>query len=49
MPFDTIRAIMETRGKYGYFTREYNRFKADKNREYSANTTTEYIHWLICE
>ncbi len=49
MPFDTIRAIMETRGKYGYFTREYNRFKADKNREYSANTTTEYIHWLKCE
>lgn len=49
MSFDEIRYIMSSRGKYGCFAQKYNRFKADKNREYSANTTTEYIHWVKCE
>lgn len=49
MSLDEIRYIMSSRGKYGCFTQTYNRFKADKNREYSANTTTEYIHWVKCD
>lgn len=49
MSFDEIQAIMKTRGKYGCFSQEYNRFKADKKRNYSAESTTEYIHWLKIE
>ncbi|MBQ8367631.1 MAG: DNA adenine methylase [Alphaproteobacteria bacterium] len=47
--FDEIRYIMSNKGKYGYFEQKYNRFKADKHREYSADSTTEYIHWVKCE
>lgn len=49
MSFDEIKAIMSVRGQYGCFTQEYNRFKADKNRDYSASSTTEYIHWVKCD
>lgn len=49
MSFDEIKAIMSIRGQYGCFTQGYNRFKADKNRKYSANSTTEYIHWVKCD
>lgn len=49
MSFDEIRYIMSSRGKYGCFEQKYNRFKADKHREYSADSTTEYIHWVKCE
>lgn len=51
MTIDDIREIMSLRGKYGYFTREYNRFKADKdkNRDYSSNKTLEYLHYVICK
>ncbi len=28
---------MSMRGKYRYFTKKYNRFKADKNRNYKAD------------
>ncbi len=50
MSLDDIKEIMSLRGKYGYFTREYNRFKADKseNRNYTANKTTEYLHYVVC-
>ena len=50
MTLDDIMEIMSLRGKYGYFTKEYNRFKADKdeNREYSANKTLEYLHYVSC-
>jgi adenine-specific DNA-methyltransferase len=40
-----IKEIMGSRGEYGFFTREYNRFKADNSREYSANKTVEYLHY----
>ncbi|MFA7208979.1 MAG: DNA adenine methylase [Parcubacteria group bacterium] len=45
-----VREIMGLRGKYGFFTKDYGRFKADKdkNREYTANKTTEYLHYVIC-
>lgn len=48
MSHDEIRVIMEQRGKYGYFTKEYNRYKADNNRGYSADKTTEYLHYVVC-
>ncbi|MCF7845969.1 MAG: DNA adenine methylase [Candidatus Peribacteraceae bacterium] len=46
-----IKEIMSLRGKYGYFTKRYGRFKADKseNRNYSASQTTEYLHYVVCE
>ena len=51
MTLDDIKEIMSLRGKYGHFTKEYNRFKADKsgNRNYTANKTTEYLHYVVCK
>lgn len=45
-----IKETMSLRGKYGYFTKDYNRFKADKskNRKYKLNKSTEYLHYVIC-
>lgn len=48
MTFDDIKEIMSSRGKYGFFTQEYGRFKADKNREYKAKKTVEYLHYVVC-
>ena len=47
---EDIKEIMSLRGKYGYFTKEYNRFKADRaeNRNYTASKTTEYLHYVVC-
>lgn len=49
MTTETIKEIMQRYGKYNVYTKEYRRFKADKetNRDYKANTTTEYLHCLI--
>lgn len=46
-----VKDIMGLRGKYGYFTKEYNRFKADKtqNRSFKASKTTEYLHYVVCK
>ena len=51
MSLDTIKAIMSKYGKYTCYTKDYRRFKADKdeNRQIAADTTTEYIHCLIKE
>jgi adenine-specific DNA-methyltransferase len=51
MTSNDIRDIMSLRGKYGYFTKKYNRFKADKseNRNYKAKRTVEYLHYVICK
>lgn len=51
MTLDDIRDVMSLRGKYGNFTKEYNRFKADKseNRNFSDNKTIEYLHYVVCE
>jgi len=43
---DDIKEILGGRGEYGFFKREYSRFKADKNRKYRDNTTTEYLHFV---
>ena len=50
MTLGDIKEIMSLRGKYGHFTKEYNRFKADKseNRNYKASKTIEYLHYVIC-
>jgi len=50
MTLNDIREIMSLRGKYGHFTKEYNRFKADKseNRNYTTNKTIEYLHYVVC-
>ncbi|MDR0980008.1 MAG: DNA adenine methylase [Candidatus Nomurabacteria bacterium] len=47
MSLNDIKEIMSSRGKYGYFTQDYSRFKADNNRDYSANKTTEYLHYVV--
>lgn len=51
MTLDDIKEIMSLKGKYGHFIKEYNRFKADKSekRNYKANKTVEYLHYVICE
>ena len=51
MTLSDIKEIMETRGKYGYFTKEYARFKADidENRDFAANKTLEYLHYVVCD
>ncbi|HED38784.1 MAG TPA: modification methylase [Ignavibacteria bacterium] len=51
MTLEDIKEIMSLRGKYGHFTKEYNRFKADKseNRNYKANKTVEYLHYVVCK
>lgn len=49
MSLDTIREIMSRYGKYEVFTKNYHRFRADKeeNRNHKASTTTEFLHCLI--
>ena len=49
MSLDSIREIMSKYGEYQVFAKKYHRFRADKkeNRNYSADTTTEYLHMLI--
>lgn len=51
MSLDTIKEIMSQYGHYSFYTKEYKRFKADKdaNRNILADSTTEYLHCLIKE
>lgn len=51
MTLEDIKEIMSLRGKYGNFTKEYNRFKADTSdkRQYKANKTIEYLHYVVCQ
>jgi len=51
MSLDTIKQIMSQYGSYAFYTKDYKRFKADKdeNRHIMANSTTEYLHCLIKE
>lgn len=51
MTLKDIKEIMSLRGKYGHFTKDYNRFKADKseNRNYTASKTVEYLHYVVCQ
>lgn len=49
MSLDTIKNIMEHYGEYRVFTKEYRRFRADKeeNRHHKGDSTIEYLHCLI--
>ena len=51
MGLDIIKEIMSKYGRYSFFTKDYKRFKADKdeNRNIAADSTTEYLHCLIKE
>jgi len=44
-----VKEVMSLRGKYGFFAKEYNRFKSDKNRDYKAKKTVEYLHYVVCD
>ncbi|MDO4526685.1 MAG: DNA adenine methylase [Candidatus Saccharibacteria bacterium] len=48
LSLEDIKEIMGRRGEYGFFTKDYHRFKADAGRDYSANKTVEYLHYVIC-
>ena len=51
IPLRDIKRIMSSRGRYGVFKKKHSRFKADRteNRNYKANTTTEYLHYVVCK
>lgn len=51
LTLEDIKEIMSLRGDYDFFTKKYTRFKADKseNRDYLANNTTEYLHYVVCK
>lgn len=49
MSLTDIKDIMSQRGEYGFFTKQYNRFKSDnenENRTIKANSTIEYLHYV---
>ena len=49
LSLEEIKEIMSTRGEYGLFQRDYQRFKADKtkNRKHKADKTIEYLHYVV--
>lgn len=48
MNLEDIKEIMSERWEYWFFTKKYNRFKADKseNRNFKKNTVIEYLHYV---
>lgn len=48
LPFNEISSLMSKYGHYDVLTKEYHRFRADKeeNRKHLADKTTEYLHIL---
>ena len=48
LSLEDIEEIMGSRGEYGFFTKDYHRFKADADRDYSADRTIEYLHYVKC-
>lgn len=48
MSLEDIKEIMSLRGDYGFFSKEYGRFKADDKREQKSNKTIEYLHYVNC-
>ena len=47
LSFDEIQRIMGRYGNYGQFRKEYQRFKADSNREYKSDKTEEFLHYIV--
>lgn len=46
MSFEDVHSILKLRGEPITFKTDYNRFKADNNREYKRKATVEYIHYV---
>ena len=46
MSAENIKKTMSKYGQYTLATTDYQRFKADNSREYTATKTTEYLHIL---
>jgi len=46
LSFEEIRRILRLRGEPKTFSRTYNRFKADSNRQYKRDATVEYLHYV---
>ncbi|ADV46627.1 DNA adenine methylase [Nitratifractor salsuginis] len=49
MSENEIKEIMSQYGQYSLLKQEYQRYKADNNREYKEEKTYEYLHILIKE
>ena len=49
LAINDIKEIMEQRGQYGYATMDYHRFRADSTRDYKADSTIEYLHYVKCK
>lgn len=51
MTHGEIKEIMSKKGVYWFFTKEYQRFQADKweNRKIKQGKVTEYLHYVIVE
>lgn len=42
-----FQEILKSQGKYQLFIFDgYRRFRADSNRDYTSNSTIEYLHYL---
>lgn len=46
MSLDDVHKILSLRGEPTTFKTDYNRFKADNNREYKRDATVEYVHYV---
>jgi len=41
------KEIMSSKGTYGFFEKQYDRYKADNNRSYKTDSTIEYLHYCV--
>lgn len=50
LSLEEIKEIMSTKGEYGIFTKEYQRYKSDKdeNRNHKVIKIYEYLHYVKC-
>lgn len=46
LSLDDIKEIMSIRGEYGFFKKEYKRFKADSSRKNNDKILYEYLHYV---
>lgn len=48
IPQSEIKRILQAKGEYGCFETPYSRYKSDSARQYTANSTIEYLHYCKC-
>jgi adenine-specific DNA-methyltransferase len=46
MSLEDVQELLRLRGRPKIFQTDYNRFKADNNREYKRSGTVEYLHYV---